>query len=57
MSPADAECANPTPTPIRWLISTASDGVTGRRFIAKAWDSALPLAEAARKLGRPQGGI
>jgi NAD(P)-dependent dehydrogenase (short-subunit alcohol dehydrogenase family) len=41
--------------PIRWLISTASDGVTGRRFIAKAWDSALPLAEAAKKAGASAG--
>jgi hypothetical protein len=41
--------------PIRWLISTASDGATGRRFIAKAWDSALPLAEAAKKAGASAG--
>jgi NAD(P)-dependent dehydrogenase (short-subunit alcohol dehydrogenase family) len=37
------------------LISTASDGVTGRRFIVKAWDSALPLAEAAKKAGASAG--
>jgi NAD(P)-dependent dehydrogenase (short-subunit alcohol dehydrogenase family) len=41
--------------PIRWLMSTASDGVTGRRFIAKVWDSALPPAEAANKASNPAG--
>jgi len=41
--------------PIRWLSSTASDGVTGRHFIAKAWDSAPPLAEAAKKARASEG--
>jgi len=41
--------------PICWLMSRASDGVTGRRFIAKAWDSALAPAEAAAKAGAPAG--
>jgi len=41
--------------PICWLMSKASDGVTGRRFIAKAWDGALPPAEAAAKAGAPAG--
>jgi len=35
--------------PIRWLASAASDGVTGRRFIAKDWDANLPVAEAAER--------
>jgi NAD(P)-dependent dehydrogenase (short-subunit alcohol dehydrogenase family) len=42
-------------TPICWLMSRASDGVTGRRFIAKAWDPGLPPAEAAAKAGAPAG--
>lgn len=41
--------------PICWLMSRASDGVTGRRFIAKTWDAALPPAEAAGKAGAPAG--
>jgi NAD(P)-dependent dehydrogenase (short-subunit alcohol dehydrogenase family) len=41
--------------PICWLMSRASDGVTGRRFIAKAWDNALPPAEAAAKAGALAG--
>jgi hypothetical protein len=36
-------------------MSRASDGVTGRRFIAKAWDNALPPAEAAAKAGALAG--
>ncbi|MDO9439959.1 MAG: SDR family oxidoreductase [Beijerinckiaceae bacterium] len=30
-----------------WLASRASDGVTGQRFVATAWDSSKPLTEAA----------
>jgi len=30
--------------PLRWLASEASDGVTGARFVARAWDSSLPPA-------------
>jgi NAD(P)-dependent dehydrogenase (short-subunit alcohol dehydrogenase family) len=41
--------------PICWLMSKASDGVTGRRFIAKTWDPALPPFEAAEKAGAPAG--
>jgi 3-oxoacyl-[acyl-carrier protein] reductase len=41
--------------PIAWLLSAASNGVTGRRFIAKDWDSALPPSEAAKKAGAPAG--
>jgi 3-oxoacyl-[acyl-carrier protein] reductase len=41
--------------PICWIMSKASDGVTGRRFTAKAWDPALPASEAAEKAGTPAG--
>lgn len=33
--------------PIVWLASLQSDGVTGRRFIARDWDPDLPPARAA----------
>jgi NAD(P)-dependent dehydrogenase (short-subunit alcohol dehydrogenase family) len=39
--------------PIVWLASDASNGVTGRRFIAAKWDPALPPDEAARVAGAP----
>lgn len=39
--------------PIVWLASTASDGVTDRRFIAHDWDPDLPPDEAAEKAGGP----
>jgi 3-oxoacyl-[acyl-carrier protein] reductase len=36
--------------PARWLASAASDGITGRRFIAREWDTAIePSAAAARQ--------
>jgi 3-oxoacyl-[acyl-carrier protein] reductase len=41
--------------PIVWLMSTKSDGVTGRRFIAKEWDPALDASAAAAKAGAPAG--
>jgi NAD(P)-dependent dehydrogenase (short-subunit alcohol dehydrogenase family) len=41
--------------PIVWLMSEKSNGVTGRRFIAKGWDTALPPSEAAKKAGAPAG--
>jgi len=41
--------------PIRWLMSKASDGVTGYRFIAQAWDPAADSQEASRKTGSPAG--
>ncbi len=41
--------------PICWLMSGASDGVTGRRFIAKLWDAALDPRVAAEKAGAPAG--
>lgn len=39
--------------PLLWLVSDASDGVTGKRFIAAFWDRSLPAAEAAEKCGAP----
>lgn len=41
--------------PIRWLASSASDGVTGQRFIAANWDAGKDGAEAARLCGAPIG--
>jgi 3-oxoacyl-[acyl-carrier protein] reductase len=41
--------------PIVWLMSAASDGVTGRRFVAKQWDPALDPRAAAEKAGAPAG--
>lgn len=39
--------------PALWLASPASDGVTGRRFVAGLWDPALPPQEAAAAAGAP----
>jgi NAD(P)-dependent dehydrogenase (short-subunit alcohol dehydrogenase family) len=39
--------------PAQWLASPASDGVTGRRFVAGLWDPALPPAQAAAVAGAP----
>jgi NAD(P)-dependent dehydrogenase (short-subunit alcohol dehydrogenase family) len=39
--------------PALWLASPASDGVTGRRFVAGLWDPTLPPAEAAEGAGAP----
>lgn len=36
-----------------WLASPASDGVSGRRFVAKLWDASLPPSEAAAQCGAP----
>ena len=41
--------------PIVWLMSPKSDGVTGRRFIAKDWDPALDASAAAARAGAPAG--
>jgi NAD(P)-dependent dehydrogenase (short-subunit alcohol dehydrogenase family) len=41
--------------PIRWLASTASDGVTGQRFVAALWDIGLGDAQAAKAAGAPIG--
>jgi NAD(P)-dependent dehydrogenase (short-subunit alcohol dehydrogenase family) len=39
--------------PARWLASPASDGVSGRRFVAGLWDPALPPEQAAAAAGAP----
>ena len=41
--------------PIRWLVSPASDGITGSRFVARDWDTTLPPAEAAARIRAPVG--
>jgi NAD(P)-dependent dehydrogenase (short-subunit alcohol dehydrogenase family) len=38
---------------VAWLASADSDGVNGRRFIAKFWDASISAAEAAAKAGAP----
>jgi len=40
-------------TPLLWLCSNASDGITGQRFIGANWDDKLPPAEAAKQAGAP----
>ena len=39
--------------PAAWIASSASDGITGCRFIARDWDAKLPAAEAAAKARAP----
>src|SRR5262245_42462246 len=41
--------------PIVWLMSPRSDGVTGRRIIAKEWDAARLASESPEKVGAPAG--
>jgi NAD(P)-dependent dehydrogenase (short-subunit alcohol dehydrogenase family) len=41
--------------PIRWLSSSASDGVTGQRFIAASWDVSKGDTQAAKLSGAPIG--
>ena len=41
--------------PIRWLMSTHSDGVTGRRFIATEWRNDLADDQISASLGREVG--
>lgn len=41
--------------PIAWLMSTKSNGVSGRRFIAKNWDTSLDPQAAAEKCGAAAG--
>ncbi len=41
--------------PIVWLASDESNGITGRRYVGKDWDAALPNDEAARRASRPAG--
>ena len=39
--------------PLLWLVSSAADTVSARRFIAADWDVSLPPAAAAEKAGAP----
>lgn len=39
--------------PICWLMSDASEGYTGMRYVAREWDTSLPPVEAAKKIGAP----
>jgi NAD(P)-dependent dehydrogenase (short-subunit alcohol dehydrogenase family) len=39
--------------PAQWLASSASDRVTGRRFVAGLWDPTLPPEEAAAAASAP----
>lgn len=39
--------------PICWLMSGASDGVTGRRFIGQLWDPKARWQDASAKAGAP----
>ena len=39
--------------PIKWLLSTASDGVTAKRFLASNWDDTLLPDDAAEKASAP----
>jgi NAD(P)-dependent dehydrogenase (short-subunit alcohol dehydrogenase family) len=41
--------------PIVWLMSPRSNGVTGRRIIAKDWDAARLASTPADKIGSPAG--
>ena len=41
--------------PIVWLMSARSDGVTGRRIIAKEWDAARLASEPPERVGAPAG--
>lgn len=40
-------------TPLLWLVSSAADAITGKRFIASAWDPSLPPVQAAEKCSAP----
>ena len=40
-------------TPLLWLVSPASDRITGKRFIAAFWDKTLAADQAAEKCGSP----
>jgi NAD(P)-dependent dehydrogenase (short-subunit alcohol dehydrogenase family) len=39
--------------PVKWLLSSASDGVTARRFLASNWDDTLPVNDAAEQASAP----
>jgi NAD(P)-dependent dehydrogenase (short-subunit alcohol dehydrogenase family) len=41
--------------PLLWLVSSAADRVTGKRFLGMNWDAALAPDAAAEKAGAPIG--
>lgn len=41
--------------PIVWMISDATDGVTGMRYDAKPWDASKPAAEEGARIGARAG--
>jgi len=41
--------------PVRWLLSDASNGVTGQRFTGAEWDVSLAAEKAAQRARRPIG--
>ena len=41
--------------PIVWLMSPRSDGVSGRRIIAKEWDAGRLASSTPEKVGTPAG--
>jgi 3-oxoacyl-[acyl-carrier protein] reductase len=40
-------------TPLLWLVSPATDRITGKRFVAAFWDKRLPADQAAEKCSAP----
>ncbi len=44
-------------SPLLWLVSESAAGVTGSRFTANLWDTALPPEEAAKKSRSTAGWI
>jgi 3-oxoacyl-[acyl-carrier protein] reductase len=40
-------------TPLLWLVSDATNDITGKRFIAAFWDKSLAPAQAAEKCSAP----
>jgi hypothetical protein len=40
-------------TPLLWLVSDATNAITGKRFIAAFWDRALAPEAAAEKCSAP----
>ena len=41
--------------PVVWLVSNATDGISGMRYDAVAWDAKRPAVEQAALHGRPLG--
>jgi NAD(P)-dependent dehydrogenase (short-subunit alcohol dehydrogenase family) len=46
--------ANVMNAALLWLLSDASNGVTGRRLVGKVWDASLPADEAAARALQPR---